>query len=80
MAARLGLVILLRVCIILLRVCIILSCVCLKMTTTHRIEMTQYALKGQKPIAQGIALGNQERQPVALKGQKHKRKYNYSSL
>lgn len=51
MAARLGLV-------ILLRVCIILSCVCLKMTTTHRIEMTQYALKGQK----------------------HKRKYNYSSL
>ena len=50
------------------------------MTTTHRIEMTQNALKGQKPIAQGIALGNQERQPVALKGQKHKRKYNYSSL
>jgi hypothetical protein len=40
MAARLGLVILLRVCIILLRVC-------LKMTTTHRIEMTQYALKGR---------------------------------
>ena len=29
-----------------------------------------HALKGQKLLAQGIALGNYERQPVALKGQK----------
>ena len=42
------------------------------------VEITQYALnqrspaegkgKGQKSLAQGIALGNYERQPVALKG------------
>ena len=30
------------------------------------VEITQYALKGQKRIAQGVALGNYERQPVAL--------------
>ena len=29
-----------------------------------------YALKGQKLLAQGIALGNHGRKPVALKGQK----------
>ncbi len=29
-------------------------------------EITQYALKGQKLLAQGIALGNYERKPVAL--------------
>ena len=29
-----------------------------------------YALKGQKLLAQGNALGNKERKPVALKGQK----------
>ena len=34
------------------------------------IEITQYALKGQKLLAQGIALGNYEHKPVALKGQK----------
>ena len=38
--------------------------------TTYAVEITQYALKGQKLLAQGIALGNHERQPVALKGQK----------
>ena len=30
----------------------------------------QHALKGQKPLAQGNALGNFGRKPVALKGQK----------
>ena len=30
------------------------------------VEITQYALKGQKLLAQGIALGNYERKPVAL--------------
>jgi len=30
------------------------------------VEFTQYALKGQKLLAQGIALGNYERKPVAL--------------
>ena len=35
---------------------------------TCSLEIIQYALKGQKRIAQGIALGNYERQPVALKG------------
>ena len=30
----------------------------------------QHALKGQKLLAQGIALGNHGRKPVALKGQK----------
>ena len=25
--------------------------------TTYAVEITQYALKGQKPLAQGIALG-----------------------
>ena len=29
------------------------------------VEITQYALKGQKLIAQGIALGNYEHNPVA---------------
>ena len=38
--------------------------------TTYAVEITQYALKGQKFLAQGIALGNYEHQPVALKGQK----------
>jgi hypothetical protein len=37
---------------------------------TCTLEIIQYALKGQKFLAQGIALGNYERQPVALKGQK----------
>ena len=36
----------------------------------NQVEIIQYALKGQKSLAQGIALGNYERQPVALKGQK----------
>ena len=37
----------------------------------NQVEIIQYALKGQKfIITQGIALGNYERQPVALKGQK----------
>ena len=45
------------------------------------VEITQYALnqrspaegkgKGQKFLAQGDALGDYGRQPVALKGQKH---------
>ena len=30
------------------------------------VEITQYALKGQKLLAQGIALGNYKRNPVAL--------------
>jgi len=30
------------------------------------VEITQYALKGQKLIGQGIALGNYERKPIAL--------------
>ena len=33
---------------------------------TCTVEITQYALKGQKLLAQGIALGNYERKPVAL--------------
>ena len=37
---------------------------------TCTLEIIQYALNGQKFLAQGIALGNYERQPVALKGQK----------
>ena len=37
---------------------------------TCSLEIIQYALKGQNFLAQGIALGNYERQPVALKGQK----------
>ena len=28
------------------------------------VEITQYALKGQKLLAQGIALGNYERKPL----------------
>ena len=32
----------------------------------YTVEITQYALKGQKLLAQGIALGNYERKPVAL--------------
>ena len=35
--------------------------------TTCAVEITQYALKGQKLLA----LGDYGRQPVALKGQKH---------
>ena len=34
------------------------------------VEITQYALKGQKLLAQGIALGNYGHKLVALKGQK----------
>ena len=30
------------------------------------VEITQYALKGQKHLAQGNALGNYGRKPVAL--------------
>ena len=36
--------------------------------TTYAVEITQYALKGQKLLAQGDALGDYGRQPVALKG------------
>ena len=36
------------------------------MFSTCTVEITQYALKGQKPLAQGIALGNYKRKPVAL--------------
>ncbi len=36
--------------------------------TTCAVEITQYALKGQKLLAQGDALGDYGRQPVALKG------------
>ena len=32
----------------------------------YTVEIIQYALKGQKLLAQGIALGNYERKPVAL--------------
>ena len=39
--------------------------------TTYAVEITPYALKGQKLLAQGDALGDYGRQPVALKGQKH---------
>ena len=39
--------------------------------TTYAVEITQYALKGQKLLAQGDDLGDYGRQPVALKGQKH---------
>jgi len=39
--------------------------------TPCAVEITQYALKGQKLLAQGDALGDYGRQPVALKGQKH---------
>jgi len=38
--------------------------------STCTVEITQYALKGQKLLAKGDALGNYDRQPVALKGQK----------
>ena len=34
-------------------------------------DITQYALNGQKLLAQGDTLGDYGRQPVALKGQKH---------
>ena len=34
--------------------------------TTCIVETNQYALKGQKLLAQGIALGNDGRKPVAL--------------
>ena len=34
--------------------------------STCTIEITQYALKGQKLLAQGIALGYFGRKPVAL--------------
>ena len=36
------------------------------MFSTCTVEITQYALKGQKPLAQGSALGNYGRNPVAL--------------
>ena len=32
----------------------------------HTPCFAPYALKGQKPLAQGIALGNHGRKPVAL--------------
>jgi len=38
--------------------------------STCTVEITQYALKGQKLLAQGDALGNYDHQPIALKGQK----------
>ncbi|HRN20738.1 MAG TPA: hypothetical protein PLL13_05095 [Prevotella sp.] len=37
-----------------------------KINLTCTVEITQYALKGQKLLAQGIALGNYGRKPVAL--------------
>ena len=40
------------------------------MVSTCTVEITQYALKGQKPLAQGIALGNYGHKLVALQGQK----------
>ena len=36
------------------------------MFSTCTVESTQYALKGQKPLAQGIALGNNGHKLVAL--------------
>ena len=45
--------------------------------STCTVEFTQYALKGQKLLAQGITLGNYEHKPVALKGQKL---YNYGTI
>ena len=41
-----------------------------KKRPTCTVEITQYALKGQKLLAQGIALGNYGHKLVALKGQK----------
>jgi hypothetical protein len=37
-----------------------------KINSTCTVEITQYALKGQKLLAQGIALGYYGRKPVAL--------------
>ena len=38
--------------------------------STCTVEITQYALKGQKLLAQGSALGYDGRKLIALKGQK----------
>ncbi|HAE08135.1 MAG TPA: hypothetical protein DCG20_07725 [Prevotella sp.] len=38
----------------------------LEYNSTCTVEITQYALKGQKFLAQGNALGSYERQSVAL--------------
>ena len=40
----------------------------------------QHALKGQKLLAQGSALGNHGRKPVALKGQKLSNTWQYTKL
>ena len=58
-----------------------LTMIHVEIITTCAVEITQYALnqrspaegkgKGQKLLAQGDALGDYGRQPVALKGQKH---------
>ena len=48
-----------------------LTMIHVEIITTYAVEITQYALKGQKLLAQGDALGDYGRQPVALKGQKH---------
>ena len=48
--------------------------------TTCAVEITQYALKGQKLLAQGDALGDYGRQPVALKGQKHCKRVRDASI
>ena len=38
------------------------------MFSTCTVEITQYALKGQKPLAQGIALGNYGERSARYKG------------
>ena len=45
-----------------------LTMIHVEIITTYAVEITQYALKGQKLLAQGDALGDYGRQPVALKG------------
>ncbi len=42
-----------------------------ELITPCAVEITQYALKGQKLLDQGAALGAYGRHPVDLKGQKH---------
>ena len=44
----------------------IITVTILGIISTCTVEITQYALKGQKLLAQGSALGNYERKPVAL--------------
>ncbi len=44
----------------------IITITILRIISTCTVEITQYALKGQKLLAQGIALGYFGRKPVAL--------------